>query len=161
MLQMKPSFQTLMQIAALVLCKILGIRSPNRVIHLISELVTYLGYASAVGVPLLSAFISLLTRQCKHVPPYILMLWFGTGGLIVSSICKILNIFSKFDLNVRFFSCSHFTTWASLRYVSDRMALHSPHHSIWNLWKFMLYICCQVIGIFFLLLCCNSVEWSK
>jgi hypothetical protein len=34
-----------------------------------------IGYVCAVSVPLLSAFISILTRQCKHVPPYLLMFW--------------------------------------------------------------------------------------
>jgi hypothetical protein len=39
------------------------------------EVMTIIGYVCAVGVPLLSAVISILTRQCKHVPPYLLMFW--------------------------------------------------------------------------------------
>ena len=52
------------------------------------ELLVTMGYVCAICVPLLSAIISILTRQCKHVPAYLLMFWFGTGALIVSSICK-------------------------------------------------------------------------
>ena len=52
------------------------------------ELLVTMGYVCAICVPLLSAIISILTRQCKHVPAYLLMFWFGTGARIVSSICK-------------------------------------------------------------------------
>ena len=55
------------------------------------ELMVLIGYFCAVGVPLLSAIISILTRQCKHVPAYYLMFWFGAGALIVSISCKLLT----------------------------------------------------------------------
>ena len=52
------------------------------------ELQVTMGYVCAIAVPLFSAIISILTRQCKHVPAYQLMFWFGAGALIVSSFCK-------------------------------------------------------------------------
>ena len=41
------------------------------------------GYLCAISVPFLSAVVSILTRQLKHVPASVLMLWFGGGTLII------------------------------------------------------------------------------
>ena len=48
------------------------------------------GYICCVVVPLLSAFISLVTRQCNlaKVPVYILMFWFGVGAVFIVGIGK-------------------------------------------------------------------------
>jgi drug/metabolite transporter (DMT)-like permease len=35
-------------------------------------------------VPVMSAIVSIITRQLKHIHASILMLWFGMGGLVVS-----------------------------------------------------------------------------
>ncbi len=43
-----------------------------------------LGYACAVAVPLLSAVVSIMTRQLKDLRPSVIMLWFGIGSLVVS-----------------------------------------------------------------------------
>ncbi len=42
------------------------------------------GYLCAVAVPLLSAVVSILTRQLKEVSPSVLMFWFGVGALFVA-----------------------------------------------------------------------------
>ena len=46
---------------------------------------TLIGYIACVAVPLLSAVISLITRQCNNqkVPIYVLMFWFGVGATCV------------------------------------------------------------------------------
>ena len=43
-----------------------------------------LGYVAGVFVPILSAIVSIWTRQlqCKNVDPTILMFWFGVGTLL-------------------------------------------------------------------------------
>ena len=43
-----------------------------------------LGYALAFMVPVMSAVVSIVTRQLKHIHPSVLMLWFGFGGLAVA-----------------------------------------------------------------------------
>lgn len=43
-----------------------------------------LGYALAFMVPVMSAVVSIVTRQLKHIHPSVLMLWFGLGGLVVA-----------------------------------------------------------------------------
>ena len=42
------------------------------------------GYVLALMVPVMSALVSIVTRQLKHIHPSVLMLWFGFGGLAVS-----------------------------------------------------------------------------
>eukprot|EP00088_Acartia_fossae_P001847 TRINITY_DN10721_c0_g1_i1.p1 TRINITY_DN10721_c0_g1~~TRINITY_DN10721_c0_g1_i1.p1 ORF type:complete len:412 (+),score=59.42 TRINITY_DN10721_c0_g1_i1:80-1315(+) len=44
------------------------------------------GLLSAVGVPILSALIVIITRQAKHVHYSVLVFWFAVGGFIVSLI---------------------------------------------------------------------------
>ena len=44
-----------------------------------------LGYVLAFMVPVMSAVVSIVTRQLKHVHPSVLMLWFGFGGLAVAT----------------------------------------------------------------------------
>ena len=46
----------------------------------------FVGLLSAVAVPLLSAWIVIITRQAKHVHYSVLVFWFGVGGLVVSII---------------------------------------------------------------------------
>ena len=41
------------------------------------------GYVCAVSVPLLSAIVSILTRQLKDVHASVLMFWFGVGAFVV------------------------------------------------------------------------------
>lgn len=45
-----------------------------------------LGYVSAILVPVLSALVSIWTRQCRKVTASILMFWFGMGSLFWSLI---------------------------------------------------------------------------
>ena len=42
------------------------------------------GYVLALMVPVMSALVSIVTRQLKHIHPSVLMLWFGLGGLAVA-----------------------------------------------------------------------------
>ncbi len=42
------------------------------------------GYLCAVAVPLLSAVVSIMTRQLRELRPSIIMFWFGIGSLVVS-----------------------------------------------------------------------------
>ena len=42
---------------------------------------TTLGYIAAWLVPVLSAFVSIWTRQCRNVNAQLLMFWFGCGSL--------------------------------------------------------------------------------
>ena len=42
---------------------------------------TSLGYVAAWLVPVLSAFVSIWTRQCRNVNAQLLMFWFGCGSL--------------------------------------------------------------------------------
>ena len=53
-----------------------------------------IGYIACIAVPLLSALISLVTRQCnnKNVPVYILMFWFGIGASFVIIIGKSIRL---------------------------------------------------------------------
>jgi drug/metabolite transporter (DMT)-like permease len=44
----------------------------------------WMGITAALMVPLLSAFIVIITRQAKHVHYSVLVFWFGVGGLVVS-----------------------------------------------------------------------------
>ena len=43
-----------------------------------------IGLSSAIAVPILSAFIVIITRQVKHVHYSVLVFWFGIGGLVMS-----------------------------------------------------------------------------
>lgn len=45
-----------------------------------------LGYFAAIMVPILSAVVSIWTRQCRQVNASILMFWFATGALFWSLI---------------------------------------------------------------------------
>ena len=40
-----------------------------------------IGYIAAWMVPVLSAFVSIWTRQCRNVNAQLLMFWFGCGSL--------------------------------------------------------------------------------
>lgn len=73
----------------------------NRTLHDHSgEVSTLVGYCCAIGVPLLSAVISIITRQCKHVPVHLLMFWFGLGGAVVSGIgVAVFKPHHLFDLS--------------------------------------------------------------
>ena len=42
------------------------------------------GYLCAVAVPLLSAVVSIMTRQLREIRPSVIMFWFGVGSLVVS-----------------------------------------------------------------------------
>ena len=42
---------------------------------------TTMGYIAAWLVPVLSAFVSIWTRQCRNVNAQLLMFWFGCGSL--------------------------------------------------------------------------------
>ena len=42
---------------------------------------TTVGYIAAWSVPVLSAFVSIWTRQCRNVNAQLLMFWFGCGSL--------------------------------------------------------------------------------
>jgi drug/metabolite transporter (DMT)-like permease len=44
-----------------------------------------LGYVFAVMVPFLSAIVSILTRQCRHIYPQVLMFWFAAGTFFVGA----------------------------------------------------------------------------
>jgi len=44
-----------------------------------------LGYICAILVPLMSAIVSILTRQLRDVHAGVLMFWFGTGALCVAT----------------------------------------------------------------------------
>ena len=50
------------------------------------------GYIACAAVPLLSALISIVTRQCNNndVPICILMFWFGIGAGVVTIIGKLM-----------------------------------------------------------------------
>ena len=43
-----------------------------------------LGYVAGVFVPILSAIVSIWTRQCKNIDATILMFWFGVGTFVVA-----------------------------------------------------------------------------
>jgi len=45
-----------------------------------------LGIFAALAVPVLSAYLLILTRQCRHVHYSVLVLWYGVGGCVVSAI---------------------------------------------------------------------------
>lgn len=49
------------------------------------------GIIAGICVPLLSAWIVILTRQAKHIHYSVLVFWFGVGGLVVS-ICGNLYV---------------------------------------------------------------------
>ena len=52
------------------------------------------GYIACAAVPLLSALISIVTRQCNNndVPICILMFWFGIGAGFVTIIGKLMRL---------------------------------------------------------------------
>jgi len=66
------------------------------------------GYICCVVVPLLSAFISLVTRQCNlaKVPVYVLMFWFGVGAVVIVAIATAaMNTFDTiFNLTAHQFA---------------------------------------------------------
>ncbi len=47
------------------------------------------GYLCAIAVPMLSAIVSILTRQLKDVHASILMFWFGVGTFNAAIIGKV------------------------------------------------------------------------
>ena len=53
------------------------------------------GYVLAFMVPVMSAVVSIVTRQLKHIHPSVLMLWFGFGGLVVA--LGGMSLVSSFD----------------------------------------------------------------
>ena len=52
--------------------------------HGLEDSFNVLGYVLAFMVPVMSAVVSIVTRQLKHIHPSVLMLWFGFGGLAVA-----------------------------------------------------------------------------
>ncbi len=51
--------------------------------HDVSQVFSPIGYVCAVLVPLLSAIISILTRQLKDIHASIVMFWFASGTFII------------------------------------------------------------------------------
>ena len=67
-----------------------------------STTTTTMGYVAAWLVPVLSAFVSIWTRQCRNVNAQLLMFWFGCGSLFWAVIGGKLS-FPDFNLDRIFF----------------------------------------------------------
>nr|ACO11508.1 Transmembrane protein 20 [Caligus rogercresseyi] len=81
---------------------------------------TLIGTCCALSVPVLSAIITILNRQCRHVPFLVLTFWFGVGALFVSFIG--MNIPFLHSSNVYSGNIYNFTTTEWI-YTSSIVAL--------------------------------------
>jgi len=64
-----------------------------------------IGIFAALAVPVLSAYLLILTRQCKHVHYSVFVFWYGVGGSIVSVIGSFVlcnNSLGQSDLSQTF-----------------------------------------------------------
>jgi len=83
---------------------------PNHHHHEGEGSTSLVGIIAGICVPLLSAWIVILTRQAKHIHYSVLVFWFGIGGLVVS-ICGNLYVsdpkvmFSDWTCNEWVLSC--------------------------------------------------------
>ena len=75
-------------------CPPSGDNDPGRAAAKVDDLASFynfIGYACCIGVPLLSAVVSILTRQLRHVPAPVLMFWFALGSLVVGTVGLVLQ----------------------------------------------------------------------
>ena len=73
-----------------------------------------LGYIAAIFVPILSAIVSIWTRQCRQVTASVLMFWFAVGAFTVAA-------------GGMFSLCHHFHPRARRAKVSTICRLYSTH----------------------------------
>lgn len=92
----------------------------------------FVGIASAVLVPILSAWIVIITRQAKHVHYSVLVFWFAIGGLIVA---LVGIFFLEHEDN------SH-------KFFQD-----------WTVGEWMLSFCVATIGIFGSMVMTKALCW--
>uniref|UniRef100_A0A0K2TSL4 EamA domain-containing protein n=1 Tax=Lepeophtheirus salmonis TaxID=72036 RepID=A0A0K2TSL4_LEPSM len=81
------SVSTIIIVGVLLLCRPPALFPPESLgSKLHNETGNFFGTICAWTVPILSAIITILNRQCKHVPFLVLTFWFGVGALFVSLI---------------------------------------------------------------------------
>ena len=119
------------------------------------------GYIACAAVPLLSALISIVTRQCNNndVPICILMFWFGIGAGVVTIIGKLMWLNIRWVLLSKKFAMGFWRnsiyicfvySWSNIRPTwfvrcqQVRNAGHARNSSFGNEWCCKLHVCIEV-----------------
>ena len=137
------------------------------------------GYCAAVSVPVLSAIVSIWTRQCRKVDPFVVMFWFALGSIMWSLIGSaalgyIHNIFkmTRVELGWTFAivflgMCGNFSYTIAVKWVSPTKAnVFRSFEVILNYglqlhFEHMRFHPTDVVGIVFLLLAVVATGFEK
>ncbi len=158
-----------MLISLLMLSGVLLITRPPFLFHSASgqhddsNLFSPIGYMCAVLVPLLSAIISILTRQLKDIHASIVLFWFASGTFIIG--CGGLSfVMLQRD---RLINNYHHTRAPGDKVVQSvlpqpgRLSLLLSYHHTGYLGKPLIHICCQVNILLMYVSMCNMAPSTR